>query len=104
MSDDPLEPALQNDVLDAGRHRLGAELRRVGRHPLDQVVAGDALGEAGVVVHVGRLDDLAADDGLLQHDGVEQRSPAVECRGQSRRSGSDDDHVALFGGHGWRSP
>ena len=72
---------------------LGAEPLRLSAHDVHQLRSEDRLGEAGIVLDLGRQGQLAA--GLApRHDQRRQVGPSrVDGRGQARGARPDDDHV-----------
>ena len=81
------------DLLDA---QVRAEARGLLAHAHHQVGPGDRLGEAGVVLDVGREHELAA--GLVgrgrglafDHDGVQLRASGVDGGGEPGRARAND--------------
>ena len=71
-------------------HPVPADLRH---ETVGQLAAGDALGEAGVVVDPVADGGLAAERAVLNHDGVDALPGRVDGRGQPGGSASDDDQV-----------
>ena len=94
-------------------HGVGVHLADLGAEPLGlaaeevhHFVAGDAVGEARVVLHVGGEHELAArqaDVGVHPRSGQQQRlefgAGGVERRRVSRGAAADDDQAAGFNGH-----
>ena len=84
------------DGLDLAQ--VGAELLGLLLHLLGEVEAGDALGEAGVVLDELGEGDLAAGHVALEDDGVEAAAAAVDAGREAGRAGADDDDVDVGGG------
>src|SRR5207249_6520031 len=84
------------------RGELGAEARRLPPEAVHHLRAEDALGEAGVVVDVGRQHELAAGHvggilarAALDDQRLEVRARRVERGGQAGRPGPQDDDPVL---------
>ena len=77
---------------------LRAEFLGLGAHEIAQREAVD-MGNAGIVIDLGRQDGLPADSLLLDKDGIKQRTLSVKgCRetgGASSDDGKVDDLVIL---------
>ncbi len=88
--------------LDLGhvrRHDLRALMSRLIAKALHQLLAGDLLGEAGVVLDVGREHELAARDQAAGAEALDEERLQVGARrvdggGEPGRAGADDDQVA----------
>ena len=93
---------VRRDQLDALVLGLGAEVRH-------QVLPGNALGEAGKVLDLGREHQLPAGDQparveALDAQRLQVRARRVDRRGQAGRAGADDEYfVQPRFTHGWRS-
>ena len=79
-------------VEDAGAESLG--LRAEEAH---QLRATDAIGKARVVLDLARRHELAAGLVAAQDDRGQVGACGVDSRGQSRRTGPDDDDMGAFG-------
>ena len=92
------------DVTSAVTHG-GAEPLRLRLEQLHQLGPFDPLGEARVVLDVGRDHELAARDrerldggaAALEHDRLEVGAGGVDRGGVTRRSGADDGDFAACG-------
>ncbi len=78
-----------------GDEDLGAEPPRLLEGPAGELVAGDAGGEAKVVLDARRGPGLPARGLALDHDRAQALRRAVHGRGEPRRAGADDDRVVL---------
>ena len=78
-----------------GHKDLHAEALGLLAHLVGQVRAGDALGEAGVVVDALGGSGLAADTTALDDQGVHALAGGVDGGGQSGGSGADDDEIVV---------
>ena len=76
-----------------GEQELGAELPRLLVGTEGELVAGDAGGEAEVVVDHGALAGLAAEGLTLEHHGAEALGRAVDGGGEAGRPGADDEQI-----------
>ena len=72
----------------------GAEVFRLLRECLDEFLAAD-LQEAGVVLDVRRVGDLAADDAVFEYEHGELQAARVESGRETGHAGTDDDDVFL---------
>jgi hypothetical protein len=92
---DGLDVALELNGGDVVGHQLGAEALCLGAELVHQLGAHDAVGEAGVVLDVGGVDERAAGgDGPLEHERVQVRARGVDGCRVPRGAGTDDDQVA----------
>ena len=66
--------------------QLGAELQRLPARPVGELLAGDAVGEAQVVLDPGALARLPAGGVRLDQHGVEPFGGAVDRRAQPARA------------------
>jgi len=95
---------LFRDVHDDSVSSLGAELRRLRFHVVDQLRPGDSLGEAGVVLHVGSERELAARLVALDEQRIVVRPRGVDSCRESGDPGAGDNQPAVFDdvvGHGY---
>ncbi len=77
----------------------GAEALGLPAHLVHEVRAHDALGEAGVVLHLGGVHQgAAALERALEHHRLEVGAGGVDGRGVAGGAGADDDDV-VHGGH-----
>ena len=84
------------DPRDRPRHEhLGAEAPRLLQRAARQLVAGDARGEAEVVLDPRRRAGLAAGRLALDHDRAQALRRPVHGGGQPRRPAADDHRVVL---------
>ena len=96
---DRLDRPVQRHRVDVFHAQVGAEPQGLLAHLVHQFRAGDAVAEAGVVLHLGGGHQRAAELGALEHQGRQLRAGRVDRRGISGRTGADDDHV-MDGGCG----
>ena len=75
-----------------GKH-LDAEPLCLTLEPTGELIAGDAFGEARIVVQPLGDADLASDAGPLDHEGVDTLPCGVESGREPGRSAADDDEV-----------
>ncbi len=80
-----------------GDEDLGAQPPRLPQRAARQLVAGDARGEAEVVLDPGGGAGLAAGRLALDHDRAQALRRPVHGRGQPGRAGADDHRVVLGG-------
>jgi len=95
---------LFRDVHDDSVSSLGAELRRLRFHVVDQLRPGDSLGEAGVVLHVGSERELPARLVALDEQRIVVRPRGVDSCRESGDPGAGDNQPAVFDdvvGHGY---
>jgi hypothetical protein len=86
------------DTLDVVGDELGIEALGLLAERIHQVRAHDAVGEAGVVLHVGGVHQRAAGgDRALEHERMQAGPGGVERSGVSRGPGPDDDHISHVG-------
>ena len=98
-------PAREVDLDDAVEHQLRAAVGCLGRHLLHQPRPLDDLGEARIVLDVGRDRELAADPEALDQDRLQIGAGGVDRRGVAGRPGPDDQHLAVAcRRHGSNSP
>ena len=94
---DPVQAAVAGE-LDLG-HVVGLEPRaealRLIAELLHQLGAHDPLGEAGVVLDVGRLLEQPAPRKALDHERLEVRARRVQRRRVAGGPAADDDHVLI---------
>ena len=76
------------DLGDAVEHQLGAAVGRLRRHLLHQPGALDHLGEARIVLDVGRDRELAADLEALDQERLQIGARRVDRRGVAGRARS----------------
>ena len=76
----------------AGVHRLFLGCR-------SEFVAGDALGEAGIVFDTFQVDDLRSGHHLLNNGGGQSVSGSVDPGGQAGHAAADDDYVVVLFRH-----
>ena len=86
------------DLDDRVPHHLGADMLGLGLHLLHQPGALDDLGEAGIILDVGRDGQLAAGLDALDDDRREAGAGAVNGGGESGGSGAEDQHAGGMGG------
>jgi hypothetical protein len=79
----------------AGHHDLRAEAAGLLERALAQVIAGDAVGKAEVVLDPRGGAGLTPYSGLLQHQDLQAFGRAVDAGCQSRGAGACDDHVIV---------
>ena len=77
----------------AGQHHLGAEPGRLRHRAVGEVGAGEALGEAEVVLDRRALPGLAARGVALDDDGLQPLGGGVHRGGEAGRAGADDAEV-----------
>ena len=85
--------ARQLDALGLLGQQARAEALGLVAQLLHHLRAHDPLGEAGVVLHVGRLLQQPAPGEALDHERVQVGARGVQRRGVARRAAADDDHV-----------
>src|ERR1700754_4864753 len=99
---DRLDLALQRHLLDVLGAQFGAEARRLAAHLLHELRAHDSVGEARVVLDLGRGHQGATELGALEDQRAQLRTRCVDRSGVTCRPGPDDDQLThLVGGH-WR--
>ena len=97
---DGLDVALELDGGDVVGNEDGAEPLGLGAELLHQLGTHDAVGETGVVLDVGGVDERATGgDRALEHQGSEVRARSVDRRRVARGAGTDDDQVANVVAH-----
>ena len=94
-----LEP---DDV--AGGEQLGAELDRLPPGPVGELGAGDAVGEAEVVLDPRALPGLPAGGHPLDQHRAQPLGRAVDRRAEPGRAAADDDQVVEVLGRGRGQP
>ena len=77
-----------------------AEALGLVAHRLHELRAHDPLGEAGVVLDLGRLLEQAAPEEALDDEGLEVRAGGVQRGGVAGRPAADDDDVLDPVAHG----
>ena len=85
-------PLRQVDVGDVHREDLRAEARGLLLHLIHELGAEEPVGEARIVLHVGRQHQLTTGLETFQDEGCEVRPRGVEG-GRTRPAPSDHDHV-----------
>ena len=90
---DALDIALELDGVDEVHAQVSAKTDGLGTHLFHELRAHDALLEAGVVLHLGGVHELAAVLVALEDDGLELGAGCVESCGVAGRAGADDDDV-----------
>ena len=68
-----------------------------------EFVAGDALGEARIVLDALQVDDLGAGHHLLNDGGAEAVAGSIDAGGQAGHAAADDDNVVILIGHWFTS-
>ena len=92
---DALDVAVELELGDVVVDDLGAEALGLLLHLHHQVGAHDALGEAGEVLDLGGLHQLAAElDGARDEQRLQVGARGVDRGGVARRTRSDDDDLA----------
>ena len=86
--------AVQADAA-LGEHHVRAEYPRLLAGPARELVAADAVREAGVVANHRAAARLAAGHGLFQHHGPKALGCGVDRCGETGRPGADDHHIAF---------
>ena len=81
-------------VEDGPVHVFGAEILRLFPHVLDEIRPADAFRETGKVFHQGGEGKLPAGCMPIDDEWAEIRSGRIDCGGQSRASGTDDDYIS----------
>ena len=81
------------DAVDLVGHQARAEALGLLAQLLHQLRAHDALGEARVVLDVGRLLQQPAPGEALDHERVEVGARGVQRGGVAGGAAADDDHV-----------
>ena len=61
-------------------------------HVRGEIAPQDAQ-EAGIVLDLLRIEELAAGDAPLEHDGLEHAAPGIHGRAESGRPAADDDDL-----------
>lgn len=93
-----MQPALGGQLPDLDRRdQLGAELQGLEVAAIGQVGAGQAGGEAHVVLDLRAGPRLAARAEAVQHDRAQPFRRPVDRRGQPRRPRADDHEVERLG-------
>ena len=77
-----------------GGDELGPEALGLLAEPLHEVRAHDPLGEARVVLDLGREHQLPTGGEALDHDRPQVRARGVDRRGQPGRAGTHDDDIS----------
>ena len=90
---DRLDGPVQGDRVDVLHPQVGAEAQRLLAHLVHQFGPGDAVAEAGVVLHLGGGHQRAAELGALEHQRLQLGAGRVDGRRVAGRTGADDDHV-----------
>ena len=90
---DDVVAVLAADVGDALGEELGAEAVGLEEGALGELVAGEALGEAEIVLDARAGAGLAADGVGLDDKGAQAFGGAVDARGEPGGTGADDDDV-----------
>ena len=90
---DPERGLGEVDPVGVGGDELGAEALGLLPELHHQLGTEDAVGEAGVVLDVGREHELPAGADALDDDGLEVGATRVDRGGQSGRAGADDDEL-----------
>ena len=92
---DALDRAVEVELDDVVVEDLGAEALGLLLHLGHEVGALDALGEAGEVLDVGGVHQLAAGlDRARDDERLEVRARRIDRRREAGRARSDDDDVA----------
>ena len=89
--------ARQLDARDVVGEQLRAEALGLVAELLHHLRAHDPLGEAGVVLHVGRLLQEAAPGEALDHERMQVGARGIQRRRVTRRAAAHDDHVLDLG-------
>jgi hypothetical protein len=98
--EDPVEPAVGRELhaRDVLGHEARAEALRLVAEALHHLGAHDPLGEARVVLHVGRRLEQPAPEEALDHERLEVGARRVKRRRVARRAAADDYDVLDFSG------
>ncbi len=88
-----LDRAGQVDLVDVLHAQVRAEAQRLLAHLVHQVRAGDAVPEAGVVLHFGGGHQRATELDTFEHHGLELGSGGVHRGRVTGGARADDDHV-----------
>ncbi len=89
----PLGGRSEVDLVDVGGQELGAEALGLLPELRHEVGAHDPVGEARVVLDVGRQHELPAGLQTLDDQGLQVGSGGVDGGRESRRARPDDDDV-----------
>src|SRR5712691_7056690 len=81
------------DLRDVVVHKVGLESFRLLPPQLHEFRALDSAREARIVFDVRRDHELTSGRGTGDHERPQRGSGSVDCGGQARRSGADDDYV-----------
>ena len=81
------------DAVDVVGDEAGPEALGLGAELAHHLRPHDPLGEAGVVLDVGRVLQLTAPLEALEHERLEVGAGGVESGGVPGRAAADDDHV-----------
>src|SRR5262249_30047749 len=96
--------SVELDLDDLVHNHLGPHVLRLGPHLLHQPGSLDDIGEARVVLHVGRDRHLPAGLRALDDDGLEHGTRRINRGGIACGAGTENENFAVFGGHRERLP
>ena len=94
QSPDGVSSALRQR-LDFGHRELGAVVHRLHLGVRPKLEAGDAVREAGEVLDLLDVDEVAPGHGRLQHKGRAPGSRCEQAGGQSGHPAADDEDVVV---------
>jgi hypothetical protein len=88
------------DVDDMVPHHPGADMFRLCLHLLHQPRTLDHVAEAGIIFDVGCDGELPTRLHPLDHDRRHAGAGSIDCSGQARGTGAEDEHTGGMGrGH-----
>ena len=90
---DRLDRPVQRHRVDVLHPQVGAEPQGLFAHLVHQLRPGDAVAEAGVVLHLGRGHQRATELRALEDQRRQLGARGIDGRGVAGRPGADDDHV-----------
>ena len=90
---DGLHRPVQRDRVDVVHPQIRAEAQRLLAHLVHQFGSGDALAEAGVVLHLGGGHQRAAELGAFEHQRCELSAGRIDGGRVAGRARADDDDV-----------
>ena len=94
---DRLDRAVQRHLVDVLHAQVSAEPEGLFAHLVHQLRPGDAVTEAGVVLHLGGRHQRATVLNALENQRLELGPRGVNRGGIPGRSGADDDDVMDLG-------
>ena len=93
-------PLRQVDADDCVPHHRRADMLGLGLHLLHQPRPLDDVGEARIILDIGRGGQLSARLDALHDDRLHPRPRAIDRRRQPGRAGTENQHAGGVRGHG----